>query len=411
VEVTDDAPGSPQSATLSGIGTAAPVATFSTTSVTFAAQGVGTQSAAQMVTLTNSGTAVLNIEGISITGTNGSDFTQTNDCVASMAVNAVCTFNVKFTPAATGARSASIMIDDDAPGNPHSIALTGTGQVQPTATLSANTLTFAATVSGVSSASQMVTVTNNGGTALAITSIALGGTSPGDFIETSTCSLSLAASANCTITVTFKPTAGGARVATVTLTDSAADSPQSIALNGTGEDFTLSVTTPTQTISRGGTANIQVAVTPQGGFAGLITLTCTGAPVHSTCSVAPSSFTATVTPTNVAVSLVTQAQMFARAPFSNPRRPVKRLVVYPLALCVLIVALLSMAARRKSSISFGWIRNARFAMVLAFAIVVGVFGLAGCGSTSGVARGNVNLTITATSGGISHGAPITVIVQ
>ena len=410
VEVTDDAPGSPQSATLSGTGTAAPVATFSTTTVTFAAQGVGTQSAAQMVTLTNTGTAVLNIEEISITGANAGDFTQTDDCVASMAVSAVCTFNVKFTPAAAGARSASITINDDASGNPHFIALIGTGQVQPTATLSANTLTFAATVSGMSSASQMVTVTNSGGTALAITSIALGGASPGDFIETSTCGSSLAASANCTITVTFKPTAGGARVAAVTLTDNAADSPQSIALNGTGEDFTLSVTTPTQTISRGGTANIQVAVTPQGGFTGLITLTCTGAPVHSTCSVVPSSFTATVTPTNVAVSLVTQGQMFAPPPFSTQRRPVKQLVVYPLALCVLVVALLSMAAR-KSNISFEWMRNARFAMVLAVAIMVGVFGLAGCGSTSGVVRGNVNLTITATSGGISHGAPITVIVQ
>ncbi len=244
-----------------------------------------------------------------------------------------------------------------------------------------------------------------------ITSIALGGTSPGDFSETSTCGSSLAASANCAITVTFKPTAGGARVAAVTLTDTAADSPQSIALNGTGEDFTLSVTTPTQTISRGGTANIQVAVTPQGGFTGLITLTCTGAPVHSTCSVTPSSFTASVTPTNVAVSLVTQGQMFAPPPFSSQRRPVKQLVVHPLALCVLIIALLSLAERRKSSISFEWMRDARFAIVLATAIVVGVFGLVGCGSTSGVARGNVSLTITATSGGISHGAPITVIVQ
>jgi hypothetical protein len=411
VEVTDDAAGSPQSATLSGTGTAAPVATFSTTSVTFAAQGVGTQSAAQMMTLTNTGTAVLNIEGISITGANAGDFTQTNDCVASMAVDAVCTFNVKFTPAAAGARSASIMIDDDAPGNPHSIALTGTGQVQPTATLSANTLTFAATVSGMSSASQMVTVTNNGGTALAITSIAVGGTNPGDFIETTTCGSSLAASANCTITVTFKPTAGGARVAAVTLTDNAADSPQSIALNGIGEDFTLNVTTPTQTISRGGTASIQVAVTPQGGFTGLIQLTCTGAPVHSTCSITPSSFTATVTPTNVAVSLVTQGQIFAPPPFSTQRRPTKRLLVYPLALCVLLVALFSMAAGWQRSNSFEWMRSARFAMALAAVIIVGVFGLAGCGSTSGVARGNVNLTITATSGGISHGAPITVIVQ
>jgi hypothetical protein len=89
----------------------------------------------------------------------------------------------------------------------------------------------------------------------------------------------------------------------------------------------------------------------------------------------------------------------------------KRLLAYPLALCVLLVALFSMAAGWQRSIAFEWMRNARFAVVLAAAIMVGVFGLAGCGSTSGVVRGNVNLTITATSGGISHGAPITVIVQ
>ena len=274
LEVTDDAPGSPQSATLSGTGTAAPVATLSTMTLTFASQGVGTQSAGQMVTLTNTGTATMNIEGISITGPNLADFAQTNTCGATVAASANCTITVKFTPSASGSRTASLTIDDDAPGNPHSVALAGTGQVQPTATPSANMLTFVATVSGSSSASQMVTVTNNGGAALTITSITLTGTNPGDFLSTNTCGASLAASANCTITVTFKPTAGGARAAAVTLTDNAADSPQNVALTGTGEDFTLSVTTPTQTISRGGTANIQVAVTPQGGFAGLITLTC-----------------------------------------------------------------------------------------------------------------------------------------
>ena len=282
LEVTDDAPGSPQSATLSGTGTAAPVATLSTMTLTFASQGVGTQSAGQMVTLTNTGTATMNIEGISITGPNLADFAQTNTCGATVSASANCTITVKFTPSASGSRTASLTIDDDAPGNPHSVALAGTGQVQPTATPSANMLTFVATVSGSSSASQMVTVTNNGGAALTITSIALTGANPGDFLSTNTCGASLAASANCTVTVTFKPTAGGARAAAVTLTDNAADSPQSVALNGTGEDFTLSVTTPTQTISRGGTANVQVAVTPQGGFAGLITLTCTGArrPLH-----------------------------------------------------------------------------------------------------------------------------------
>jgi Abnormal spindle-like microcephaly-assoc'd, ASPM-SPD-2-Hydin/FG-GAP-like repeat len=409
LEVTDDAPGSPQSATLSGTGTAAPVVTLSGMSLTFASQGVGIQSAAQMVTLTNTGTAALSITNIAITGANNTDFGQTNNCTASMAADASCTFNVTFTPGASGARSASLTVTDNAAGSPHAVTLTGTGQVQPTATLSLSTLTFAATVSGVSSASQMVTLTNNGGAALAITSIALSGANPGDFMESNGCGASLAASANCTITVTFKPTAGGARAAAVTLTDGAANSPQSIALSGTGEDFTLNVTTPTQTIQSGGTADIQIAVTPQGGFTGLITLTCGGAPVHTTCSVVPSSFTPTAMPTNVMVSLVTQAQMIAPPSTLSPRQPAVRLLAYPLFLCLL--SLLALAAIGVRGVSFGRLRTARLAVMFASVILVGVFGLAGCGSTSGVAKGNVNLTITASSSGLSHAAPITVIVQ
>jgi hypothetical protein len=127
--------------------------------------------------------------------------------------------------------------------------------------------------------------------------------------------------------------------------------------------------------------------------------------------VVPSSFTASATPQNVAVSLVTQGQMFGPPPYSQQRRPGRRLLAYPVALCVLLAALFLVAARRRAGVSFGWIGNARFAIVLAAVIMVGVFGLAGCGSTSGVTRGNVNLMITATSGGVSHSAPITVIVQ
>ncbi|MGH9745165.1 MAG: choice-of-anchor D domain-containing protein [Candidatus Acidiferrales bacterium] len=414
LQVTDDAPGSPQSATLSGTGTAAPVATLSTLTLTFAAQGVGVQSAAQMVTLTNTGTAVMNIEGVSISGANNSDFMQTNNCTATLAVDAMCTFNVKFTPGAAGQRAASLVIDDDAPGNPHSVALMGTGQVQPTATLSVDTLTFAATVSSVSSASQMVTVTNNGGAALAITSIALTGANPGDFMQSNGCGSSLAASASCTITVTFKPAAGGARAAAVTLTDSAANSPQAIALSGTGEDFTLSVTTPTQTIQRGGTANIQIAVTPQGGFSGLITLACTGAPKDSTCSVMPGSFTPGGQAQNVAVSLVTKGQMFAPRPIGSLRRPVRQLFSFPQLLGVFLLALALRAASmlyRRPAFAPTQFRAARIAAIFATLLLAGVFGLAGCGSTGGVATGNIVLTITASSSGLSHTAPITVIVQ
>ena len=97
------------------------------TSLSFGTQTVGTTSAAQSVTLTNTGGAALNISGISLSGTNAGDFAQTNTCPASLATSATCTLLVTFTPGATGTRTASVTIVDDAADNPQSIALSGTG--------------------------------------------------------------------------------------------------------------------------------------------------------------------------------------------------------------------------------------------------------------------------------------------
>jgi hypothetical protein len=371
-------------------------------------------------TLINTGTATLNISNIAITGTNFADFAQTTTCGETLAASANCTFSVTITPGAVGARSASLVVTDDATGSPHSVTLAGTGQTVGALTLSVNTLTFAATISGSQSATQSVTVTNTGGAALAITSIALTGTNPGDFAQTNTCGASLTASATCTITVTFTPTAGGARAASVTLTDGAVGSPQNVTLSGTGEDFTLTVTTPTQTIAAGATANIQIAVTPQGGFTGLITLTCSGAPSGSTCSVMPTSFTPTASPTNVTVSLVTTAQLFNPPSFLPPAiaapQLVTRMAAYPLPLCVLICAmmLLALGVGGRRGTSFEQLRTARIAVIFATLFLAGVFGLAGCGSSSagsGVSKGSHTLTMTASSGQLAHNATMTVIVQ
>jgi hypothetical protein len=190
-------------------------------------------------------------------------FTVTNSTGA-LAGGATCTVDVAFAPVAAGALSATLQVNDDAPGSPQTAALTGTATAPPapTADLSLSALTFAATLSGTPSASQTVTVTNNGAVALAITNIALTGTNPGDFTVSNNCGTSLAVSAACTMTAIFQPTAGGARAATITLTDNATVTTQSVALTGTGEDFTLAVTTAPQTISPGGTATAQVAIAP-----------------------------------------------------------------------------------------------------------------------------------------------------
>jgi len=132
VSITDNASGSPHTVALSGSGASAPAPAVSLTpgSLTFSSQVVGTTSAAQTVTLKNSGTAALTINTIGLTGTNAGDFAQTNTCPISpstLAAGASCTINVTFTPTATSTRSASVSISDNASGSPHSVALSGTG--------------------------------------------------------------------------------------------------------------------------------------------------------------------------------------------------------------------------------------------------------------------------------------------
>jgi hypothetical protein len=121
----DDVANSPQSVSLSGTGTMVYVSPIS---LTFAAQSVGTTSTAKNVTIKNVGPGSLTISGITITGTNSGDFSQTNKCGATLAMNGGCTIAVRFTPSAIGTRTATLRVDDSDPTSPELVSLTGTGQ-------------------------------------------------------------------------------------------------------------------------------------------------------------------------------------------------------------------------------------------------------------------------------------------
>ncbi|MGB8128541.1 MAG: choice-of-anchor D domain-containing protein [Candidatus Angelobacter sp.] len=203
----------------------APVASLSPTSLSFGNQNVGTTSGAQTVTLSNTGTASLAIASIAASG----DFAQTNNCGTSLAVNAICAISVTFTPAATGSRTGTVQVIDNAAGSPQSVSLSGTGTA-PTAILSPTGLNFGNQQVGTTSGAQTVTLSNTGTAPLAIASIA----ASGDFAQTNNCGTSLAVGVNCTITVTFTPTAIGSRSGIVSMTDNATGSPQTVSLSGTG---------------------------------------------------------------------------------------------------------------------------------------------------------------------------------
>ena len=235
VSFTDNAAGSPQSVPLTGTGIA-PFVKLTPTSLTFSGQQVGTTSAAQNVTLKNTGTATLTITSIAASG----DFAQTNTCGSTVAVSATCTITVTFTPTAEGTRTGSVSVTDNATGSPQSVSLTGTG-LAALVSLSPTNLTFSSQTVGTTSSPQSVTLTNTGNESLSVTSIG----ASGDYAQTNTCGTSLGAGANCTVSVTFTPTTTGTRTGTVTITDSASDSPQTVSLSGTG---TSAAVTPTLTV-------------------------------------------------------------------------------------------------------------------------------------------------------------------
>ena len=225
----------------------APIVSLSTNALSFADQAVGTTSAAQPVTLTNTGSGLLKITSLAVTG----DFAETDNCVGTLAPAASCTINVTFTPTSTGTRTGSVSINDNAAGSPQSIALTGNGVPgQPAVGLNPTSLSFPTTLLRNTS-TQSVTLNNTGTAALSISSIVINGTDPGDYSQINTCGTSVPLGGSCTITVTFKPLMTGSRPAQVAITDNAPGSPQTVMLKGMGTIVTLtpdSLTFDAQTV-------------------------------------------------------------------------------------------------------------------------------------------------------------------
>ena len=271
ISIADNASGSPQSVTLTGTGTAS-IVSLSAASLTFGNEPIGTSSPSQTITLTDTGNVSLTIASISVTGTNAGDFGETTTCPlspSSVAANGgSCTITVTFTPSASGNRTASLSIADNATaGSPQAVNLSGTGATG-TVGLSPTSLTFGNQSVGTTSAAQIVTLTNGGSSALAINSIQITGTNPGDFAETTTCGSSLGVNASCTVNVTFTPATSGSLTATLTFSDSATNSPQTVSLTGTGTAPEASLSASSLTFSSQG---IDTSSSPQS-----FTLTNTG---------------------------------------------------------------------------------------------------------------------------------------
>ena len=216
--------------------------TLTPTGLTFPSTAVGVASAAKTITLKNSGTGVLQINEIEISGTDYKSYSGTTTCPfapTTLAAGSSCTVSITFTPATTGTLTAQLDIYDNAIGSPQTASLTGTGATSavPVVALTPKTLTFASTKIGSTSAAKVVTLKNTGKGTLDINSggITISGTDKSSFlIKSTTCGSTVAAAASCTISVEFKPAASGTLTAALQVADNAAGSPQSVSLTGTG---------------------------------------------------------------------------------------------------------------------------------------------------------------------------------
>jgi hypothetical protein len=128
-------------ANFSAVVVTAPVASLTPPSLSFTST-TGIASAAQVATLSNTGNATLTITGITIAGTNPTDFaitTGTNACGSSLAAGSNCSIYATFTPVSASSFAATLTVTDNASGSPQTTTLTGTGTAASTFTVSSTT--------------------------------------------------------------------------------------------------------------------------------------------------------------------------------------------------------------------------------------------------------------------------------
>ncbi|WP_260703140.1 choice-of-anchor D domain-containing protein [Edaphobacter flagellatus] len=388
--------GGPLTATLSGGAVLPATDALAPMSLTFAAQALGTTSAVQQVTLTNTGDVALTLIAAQTTG----DFAATNACGNSLAAHSTCAVMVVFQPKSLGLASGVLTVSDQY--RTQTVALAGTGVAPAGVSLSPLFgLTFPATGVGLSSAPQAVTLTNNGGVPLALSTLAISG----DFVVvpgSNTCGSTVAAGAACSLQIAFAPGVSGTRNGALTVASNAPNSPHTLSLAGPGVDFRLEGNgSTTATIASGQNAVFPLLFTSGAAVAGQsAALTCSGAPQNASCRITPATMAIDGNATTVAVTVLT----------GTTNAAVRRSGEMGWAVLLLPAGVFAMRRRRIVS-------------VLALCAVLAANGCGagrlipsrtGPGSGGGgvvTPAGTYNMTVTATSAGLTRTVNLTLIVQ
>jgi hypothetical protein len=381
-------------------------------SLNFGSQGVGTTSAPHTITISNPSNVKFNIASIVASG----NFSQTNDCGASLVPGAHCDVTVKFTPTATGLESGAITVADSTKISPLAIPLSGTGVNGPFLTPYPSRADFAARAVGTSSNPFPIVLVNTGNASMNINSISIAGADSSDFTQINNCTNSLPVAGSCTVKVTFIPSASGSRTGNIVVSDTAPGSPQRILMSGAGGGFAISAAPLSPAlVSPGKSATTTVTSTSGGGFNQSVTLSCGSITLNGaaattappTCKFSPSSLsngsgnsTLTISTTAASASLV---------PASTRSRGRFYAVLLPILGMVLM------------GTGFGSRGKKRFSIMLLLLAMTSLLFLAACGGggsdggggggTVGTPAGSYTISILGSAGSMVNATKVTLTVQ
>jgi len=231
---------SPNLVSLNGSGSTAALSFSSVdrSSISFASQVVSTTSAAEIVTVSNTGGLTFSISDITVSG----NFARSGGSCATtstLAPAASCTIGITFTPAIPGTNpTGTLTIASNASNSPSSVILSGSGTTFPQVSLNQTSLAFGGhSINPVTTTNRTVTLTNSGNAILALTNI---GASNSDFTVAHDCGTNLAVGSLCSLTIGFRPTTAGSKTGTISIASNASSSPNSISLTGTGTTAQIS---------------------------------------------------------------------------------------------------------------------------------------------------------------------------
>ncbi len=202
-------------------------------------QRAGVASPPQTVALQNHGDGNLKVSDVQVVGTNNEDWKlSAQNCTGqTIPGGGSCEVKVTVTPSADGPTNGELTVVSNAFGNPHKVALSGTGQAAGVEAAPPE-LDLGTSPAGVTTAPKNVTIKNAGTADLVVARAEITGPNAGDFLLTSNaCNAKVAPGKDCLIKVSFKPSTGGKRSAQLSITSDApvAGTVNNIALTGTGQ--------------------------------------------------------------------------------------------------------------------------------------------------------------------------------